>query len=202
MAIATLIRRLAELGATPEMIALAVEEIEADRQCLEARRTAERDRKRVQRERLKSADVTGQVTPCPGDVPVRVSLDKEKPPTPPKEINPIPCVRDTRARGWHRLPDGWVPTRPLPPQIQAKVDLWPPGALDDELAAMRRWAANAEDKNGKGRKLDWEQAWRNWIGRRHDDRYARLAANTNQPGVGKTTAAIASLGGFNDDRPM
>jgi hypothetical protein len=200
MAIANLIRRLGELGATPEMIALAVEEIEAERVCLEARRNADRDRKREQRKREKSADVTGQVTPCPNMSQERVSLDKEKPPRPPKEINPFPCVSEPRARGWHRLPDGWTPTRSLPAAVQAKVDLWPPGALDDELAAMRRWAANAEDKNGKGRKLDWDQAWRNWIGRRHDERYSRQPANSN--GIGKTTAAIAGLGGFNDDRPM
>jgi hypothetical protein len=204
MAIATLIRRLGELGATPEMIALAVEEIEADRQCLEARRTAERDRKRAQRERLKSADVTGQVTPCPGDVPERVSLDKEKPPTPPKEINPIPCVRGAGARGgYHRMPEGWRPTKPLPSELQAKVDQWPPGAFDDEVANLKRWAANAADQAGKGRKKDWDKALWNWIGRQHNEHYSRKrAANSNHPGLGKTAAAIAGLGEWNDDRPM
>lgn len=190
MSIATLIRRMGELGATPEMIALAVDEIEASRQSLEARRTADRDRKRAQRERQKSADVTGQSQDSHNVVPLRVSLDKETSPRPPKEINPIPCVRETRARGWHRLPEGWEP-RQLPGPVQAKVDLWPPGALDDELAAFRRWAANAEDKNGKGRKLDWDQAWRNWIGRRHDERHSRTAANAN--GLGKSAAAFGML---------
>jgi hypothetical protein len=168
VSIATLIRRMSELGATPEMIALAVEEIEADRACLEARRTADRERKREQREREKLANVTGHGA----DVTNVVSLDKEKSPRPPKEINPIPCVSGTRARGWHRLPEDWSP-RPLPLAVQAKVDQWPPGTHDDELADFRRWAANAEDKNGKGRKLDWDQAWRNWIGRRHNERYSR-----------------------------
>jgi hypothetical protein len=190
MSIATLIRRMGELGATSEMIALAVEEIEASQVSLEARRSADRDRKREQRERQKSANVTGHSGDSPNVVPLRVSLDKENSPTPPKEINPIPCVRDTRARAWHRLPEGWEP-RQLPFPVQAKVDLWPPGTLGDELAAFRRWAANAEDKNGKGRKLDWDQAWRNWIARRHDERYSRPAANANN--LGKSAAAFGML---------
>lgn len=194
MSIATLIRRLGELGATPEMIALAVEEIEADRDCLEARRTADRDRKRAQRERRKSADVTGHGE----DVTDRVSLDKEKPPRPPKENNPIPCVQDTRARAWHRLPEDWQP-RSLPLPVQAKVDQWPPGALADELADFRRWAANAANTNGKGRKLDWDQAWRNWIGRRHGERYARtngLGRNQPNDGLSPTTRAARDVFGL------
>jgi hypothetical protein len=181
---------MSELGATAEMIALAVDEIEAAQSDLNARRSADRDRKRAQRERQKSANVTGQVTPCPQ----LVSLDKEKSPRPPKEINPIPCVRETRARAWHRLPEGWVPTRELPLPVKAKVDQWPPGALEDELASFRRWAANAEDKNGKGRKLDWDQAWRNWIGRRHDERYSRPhTLGRNQPNDGLSSTARAAI---------
>jgi hypothetical protein len=189
VSISTLIRRMSEAGAPAEAIALAVEEIEAMQSLLDGRRMADRDRKRAQRERQKSADVTGQSEDSHGTVTDKVSLDKKVSQTLPK-INPIPCVRDTRAR-WHRLPENWQP-RPLPQPVQAKVDQWPPGALDDELAAMRRWAANAEDKNGKGRKLDWDQAWRNWIGRRHDERHSRQPANSNN-GLGKSAAAFAML---------
>lgn len=197
MSIANLIRRMSEIGATPEMIALAVDELEAVTADLNARRNAARDRKRDQRERERiareSANVTGQVTPCHGQSRGRVSLDKEKAPTPPKEINPIPCVRDARATGWHRLPDDWTPARNLPPQVQAKVDQWPPGALDDEMANFRRWARNAEDKNGKGRKRDWDDAWRNWITRRHDEKYSRQPANSN--GLGRSaSAAVRAFG--------
>jgi hypothetical protein len=174
VSIATLIRRMGELGASHELIALAVEEIEASQASLEARRSADRERKRAQREREKSADVTGQVTPCHNDVTERVSLDKEKSPRPPKEINPIPCVSGAGARlGYHRMPEGWRPTKPLPPQLQAKIDQWPPGAFEDEVANLKRWAANAENKNGKGRKIDWDKALWTWIGRRHDERYSR-----------------------------
>lgn len=204
MSLAIMFRRMVDAGAPVEAILIAVEEIESIQAALEARRTADRDRKRAQRERQKTADVTGQsgdghetVTPTP-------SPDKETPQTP-KEINPIPCVRDTRARGWHRLPNGWTPTRQLPLPVQAKVDQWPPGALEDELAAFRRWAANAEDKNGKGRKLDWDQAWRNWIGRRHDERYSRThSLGRNQPSDGlspTTRAALAVFGPGTGEQP-
>ena len=164
-----LVAQLAAAGTPPELLAAVAKELfagEHERAILAERREHERARK------AKSRAVTGQDGTA-GDIPARVSLDKEKPPRPPKEINPIPCVSVTRARGWHRLPEDWEPTRALPVAVQAKVDQWPPGALGDELADFRRWAANAEDKNGKGRKLDWDQAWRNWIGRRHHERYSR-----------------------------
>jgi hypothetical protein len=203
MSIATLIRRMGEMGATSEMIALAVEEIEAVQMSLDARRNADRDRKRLQREREKSADVTGHVTPCPADVTDRVSLDKETSPRPPKEINPIPCVQRTRARlGYHRLPEGWQPSRTVPEQLQAKVDQWPPGAFADEVAAFKRWAANADDKNGKGRKLDWDKALWNWLGRRHDEQYRRTnTLGRNQPADGLSPTARAALAAFGPTGP-
>lgn len=195
MSISALIRRMGELGATPEMIALAVEEIEASQTSLEARRSADRDRKRAQREREKSANVTGHSEDGHNVVPLRVSLDKEKSPIPPKEINPIPS-ESGRARGFHRLPDGWRPTKPFPPQLQAKVDQWPPGMLDDQIACLKRWAANAPDQNGKGRKLDWDKALWNWLTRADDD---RRPANSN--GLGKSAAAYAMLNP-NPDEPF
>lgn len=197
MSLATLIRRMTDAGAPPEAIALAVEEIEAMQAVIDSRRLADRDRKRAYRESQKSADVLGQSGDSPETVRDMGFLDKEKSPRPPKEINPS-HVCERRARGWHRLPEDFQP-RPLPAPVQAKVDQWPPGTLGDELASFRRWAANAEDKNGKGRKLDWDQAWRNWIGRRHDDKHK--PANSNN-GLGKTSAAIAGLGNWDDDRPM
>lgn len=60
MSLAALVRRMTEAGAPPEAIALAIEEIEAIQASLDARRTSDRDRKRAQRERRNTADVTGQ----------------------------------------------------------------------------------------------------------------------------------------------
>lgn len=196
MSLATLVRRMSEAGAPPEAIALAIEEIEAMQELLDSRRAADRDRKRAQRERQKTANVTGQSEDGHGTVTVMGFLDKEKAPTPPKEINPS-RVCEARVKGWHRLPANWEP-RALPAPVQAKVDQWPPGMLGDELAGFRRWAANAEDKNGKGRKLDWDQAWRNWIGRRDNERQSRshgMGRNQSNDGLSSTArAAIAVFG--------
>ncbi len=82
MSIATLIRRMTELGCPNEAIALAVEEIEAVQLSLDARRSADRDRKRAQREAQKSANVTGHSEDSPGQVPFS--------PTPPLKVSPDP----------------------------------------------------------------------------------------------------------------
>lgn len=181
MSIATLIRRMTDAGAPPEAIALAVEEIEAVQDLLDSRRSADRDRKRAQRERQKSANVLGQSEDGHADVPTLGFLDKKAPQTP-KKINPS-HVCETRARGWHRLPADWQPN-PLPATVQAKVDQWPPGALNDELSNFRGWAVNAEDKNGKGRKLNWDQAWWNWIGRQNHEQSRTSANRGNQQRMG------------------
>jgi hypothetical protein len=70
----------------------------------------------------------------------------------------------------------------LPPATRAKADQWPPGALDDELAALHRWAANASDATGRGRKRDWDKAWVNWIERRHDEHFRRTGSGAEGRG--------------------
>lgn len=92
------------------------------------------------------------------------------------------AVCSAREVGYHRLPEGWVPVRPLPSKILAKVDQWPPGAIEDELASFHRWAANAENRQGKGRKLDWDKAWASWTERRDGENYGRQG---NGNGTGK-----------------
>lgn len=87
---------MADAGAPPEAIALAVDEIEALQTSLDARRTADRDRKRAFRERQKSENVLGQSGDSPQMSAPPPSLDKEIPPKPPKEIKPIPGVTGTR----------------------------------------------------------------------------------------------------------
>jgi hypothetical protein len=84
MSLASLIRRMADAGASSEVIALAVEEIEALQSSLDARRAADRDRKRAQREREKSANVTGQSEDCRGTV-TPISAAKV-----PSEVSPAP----------------------------------------------------------------------------------------------------------------
>lgn len=83
MKISELIRKMADNGASAEAIAIAVEALEARDQIIEANRAAARERKRKQRAAV-SCDSHGTVTGQSCDIP----LDKEKSPTPPKEINP------------------------------------------------------------------------------------------------------------------
>jgi len=133
-------------------------------------------------ESVTARDVTGQHVPA-RDVPSHPSPNKSPPD--PQKLTPNPCERDPRASGrargsarpgYHRLPEGWRPTRPLPLRTQAKVDQWPPGAIEDELAKLHLWAANAKDEQGRGRKLDWDKAWAKWIERRHDEHFRRTGS--------------------------
>lgn len=70
---------------------------------------------------------------------------------------------------YHRLPADWTPSKALSPKLQAKVSEWPPGKVGDELEALHRWAANASNDKGKGRKLNWQIAWENWLDRADND---------------------------------
>lgn len=88
MSIAALIRDMIAEGATPQLILIAVEAIEAREAVAAESKAKAAERKRRQRERDSHGTVTGQSRdnpspPCP-------PLDKEIPPTPPKEINPPP----------------------------------------------------------------------------------------------------------------
>ena len=183
--IATL-RELVASGMSPEQILAVGEAIVADAQPRD-RTAAERQarhREKIKAERDVTRDVTRDEVTAP-------PFHDKKPPHTPQKINPIPCVRDAHEGRFHRLPDGWLPTKPLPAPLQAKVDLWPPGALADETAALKRWAANAENKNGKGKKLDWDKALWNWLGRRHDERYARTSQISRSRNL---SAAVSAFG--------
>jgi hypothetical protein len=217
---ADLVARLAEAGTPPALLGAVAEALfaaEAERRILDGRRRSERDRKA--RSRAPSRDTAG-AQPADGD---RTGPDEtgpdaadrdgtardlpaeavtgpspDKSPPHPQKLTPNPCVRGSRARrGYHRLPEGWTPERPLPAETRAKVDQWPPGALEDELAALHRWAANAKNEAGRGRKLDWDKAWVNWIERRHDEHFRRIGsgaegARRHQAGDGLSATTRAA----------
>ncbi|GGE54628.1 hypothetical protein GCM10007276_34570 [Agaricicola taiwanensis] len=92
--IADLVRRLAAAGASAEVIAMAVDAVEAEGAGLAERRRAERERKRRQRaSRDTGGDSAGQ------EVDRSPSPKKESSPTPPKEkTTPRPDRRDEAAR--------------------------------------------------------------------------------------------------------
>ena len=156
MRITSIVEALVQCGATPEMILCAVRAAEAGQQSDIDRRRAS-DRERQQRRR---AHVTSRaVTATDG-----ISLsDKERSPTPPKEIN-SPDNTQTLAQA-RCLPGGRRAMR-LPEQFEPDRDFaarlgFGEAAVALELEKFRDyWTA----KSGRdAAKLDWLATWRNWM---------------------------------------
>jgi DNA-binding transcriptional ArsR family regulator len=81
-----------------------------------------------------------------------------------------------------RLADDWRPVRFANETVaRAVIDRrgveWARAALE----SFRNWAANAEDKDGKGRKSDWQKAWGNWV-IEQDKRDGRSNGNVSMAG--------------------
>lgn len=173
MGIAVIMRELMAAGLSGDALCDAIERIEASmpREPMAGTRSKAALRQERYRERKASQNVTkrntvteivterNDVTPAvtmelPLDGPPKINI---KPP-----LNP-PLKHDSAgATGWHRLPADWQPG-PLSKALDAKRAGWPPGWESDQLDRFRSWAANAANTNGKGRKLDWNQAWHNWL---------------------------------------
>ena len=172
-------------------------------------RSANAERQARWRERDKQkkakAGVTDNATRNAGDNACDVTPVTAEPfPSPASSFPPDPQTNSTpthtrkdilparKGRGsagdFHRMPDGWMPTKPLPPKLAAAVVQWPTGKLENEIEALRDWAANAEDKNGKGRKLDWDIALHGWLRRADNDWRSRngndRSGRNNRPGNG------------------
>ncbi len=76
-----------------------------------------------------------------------------------------------------RLPDDWHPTRFADQTVAREIidrrgGTWARAALE----RFRNWAANADDRNGIGRKTDWQRAWGNWV-IEQDNRDGRTGSN-------------------------
>ena len=95
-------------------------------------------------------------------------------PKPSVTINPnvmgaaVACDPAGAGGMWHRLPPGWTP-KLLPQALAEQRAIWPAGWEASQLEQFRGWAANAADKDGKGRKRDWDLAWHNWLRREHHE---------------------------------
>lgn len=147
------LRKLATLSLSSEQMA-GVLDILADIQSADEQRKADQ-RDRVRRHREKHNCNVTETSP-ERDTPIP---DKEKSPTPPKEINLSPTSLRSETKRATRLPDNWA--LPLP---------WGQWALDQGFPsnAIRLEADKFADfwrsKGGKdAAKLDWEATWRNWI---------------------------------------
>lgn len=150
-----------------ECIVPVVPVIAVDEQA-ERRREADRVRKAATRVRPQtsadvpqtSAEMVSPLSPPLGGFPAPL------PKTPP--IIP-PSSKTSRATA---LPDDWQPdakTWTLADELGfTDQETW------DQLNRMRDWAKNAG--GGKGRKSDWNAAFRNWIKRAADDRKSKPQA--------------------------
>jgi hypothetical protein len=146
------LRKLAELNLAPEQMA-GVLDILADLQEADEKRKQDQ-RERVRKHRMKqTCNVTE--TLHEGYEP---PSDKEKSPTPPKEINSPQSLRSETKRG-ARLPTDWA----LPKQ-------WGEWAISEGHSeqSIRIQADKFRDfwcsKAGKdAAKLDWQATWRNWM---------------------------------------
>jgi len=151
LSLSALIRDMIAEGATPQLILIAVEAIEARDAAAAEGRAKAAERKRRQRERDSHGTVTGQSEDIAETTPF---------PAPPNENNLTPPTHTpenkTRARKETPFPDDWEPI--LTPEAQQIVDGWPPGMFQRQLASFRDHAAD------KGRKSkDWQAAFRTWI---------------------------------------
>lgn len=163
-------------GCTAEQFATIVKADIVEREAaLSVKRGKDRDRQRECRARhAMSHDVT--VTDCDErDTPALSPSPLSSPHTPQQTPRPHTHPDNTtRARKAQRLPVDWEP-KALPAELAKAVTVWPPGALERELARFRDWAASASGQVAL--KNDWDAAWRNWIRKAIDE--GRNKANGN-----------------------
>ena len=159
-------------------VAAEMARADAASEAIEARRSADRDRKAKQRATVTGSHVTvrdsADIPPSP------VPLSSSPRPLTPNPLTPIPQHksegRATSKSMAHRLPSDWEP-RPLTATMQATVDRWNPGELESQLQRFRdHWAASATPT---AKKHDWQAAWRTWIGKHNDDRPQRVSMGRN-----------------------
>lgn len=181
--ISTAAKFLIQAGVSGNDLVAALQEIEASTlhtpvvdEAAERRRAKDRERKRAQR---LSADIpqNSMESAENTDIPQNSAdtIAKEKSPTPPKENNNIltplsPPLEKSKGR---RLPQDWQPD-PLTDEWLAKYGV-PFEVLETEFDKFRDyWLAIP---GSKGRKLDWQGTWRNWL---RNGRHPRQGSPPNQ----------------------
>lgn len=160
--IAEALKHMLAAGMDHSAIIAAVADMEAS--LTKADPVAER-RRAYDRERKRTARMSGGSPVESEELHGPPSLDKESSPqTPFKEIKPNPvCV--TGARKGTRIPDSWIPTKPLPTNVKALANQWPPGRYDRELDGFRDyWSSRQRNAT----MLDWDKGWWNRIRDQHD----------------------------------
>lgn len=168
MSLAETVRRLVEAGATPEVIAIAVEAIEQAGQKKPRTSGAERQARYEERKRQKASDLTSEMTQpdaandAEGEaasLPLPPSPQTPQPPTPTHGSNtPLPPEGRSRRKPSKPIPDGFPAADDVAEQ-QAKARS--SGANLDVAAQAERFRNHAAQNDR--RCADWRAAWRNWI---------------------------------------
>jgi hypothetical protein len=163
--LAQVIADLVRAGTDPDLVgrvAAAIANVRHIDEQAERRRAADRARKAVGKSGIpqNSAESADLVSPlCPPLSPT--------PPNPP--YIPPSIQKPTRNAVKTELPSDWEPdgkTWKLAEDLGfTSQEAW------DQLERMRDWAKNAD--GGKGRKSDWNAAFRNWLKRTADERRTR-----------------------------
>lgn len=171
MSIADTVRRLVEAGATPEVIAIAVEAIEQAGQKKPRSSAAERQARYEERKRQKASEsVISDVRPDAisdarndASLPLPPSPQTPQPPTPSREIKPPIVPQADQPAGQSRrkpkrsIPDGFPSAEAIAEQ-QAKARSVGVNLDVQRFAARFRDQCIAKDH----RYADWQAAWRNW----------------------------------------
>lgn len=158
--IATALKHLIAAGMTGDDLVRAVAEMEEHMPVADTRSAGAKRQARY-REALAERNKASQNVTCDDSVTPPPFLDKETPPTPPKEINSIPRGRDAGARGTV-LPIGWKPGKLSHETISGQIietrgQDWARRSLE---SFENHWRA----KSGKdAAKRDWQAAWANWV---------------------------------------
>lgn len=186
--IAAALRHMLAANMDPEAIVAAVAAMEAEMPARASVKSSAAIRQARYRHNKASQNVTDvmpvteNVTPVTlvtVDAPPSSPPDKSPPypqkltppPTPPRDVAP--------ARKGHRISEEWEP-EPLTGKAALMVKVWPPGALERELAKFRNyWLA----KSGQAAvKNDWQRTWVNWL-ISADERIPKHERNSTQVGL-------------------
>jgi len=102
-----------------------------------------------------------------------------------------------------RLPADWVPN-PLPVNVLALADLWPPGRLERELDGFRDYWAKCRTKDAA--RPDWNATWHNRIRDQHDrimreNRNGHARQSGSQPKYKPSAALALYQSSFEGDEP-
>lgn len=199
-------------GATAEMIVAAVKadraaddarealEREANEARMERKRDGNADRQRRHRERNALSRVTAVSHSDERDETPQVSpndINSNPLPNPTSPVASQPSrARKPKSEQPQRLPVGWKPERFAECSAAREVvDRRGQPWAKIQLENFRAWAANADDKPGKGRKLDWQSAFAKWINEqdRQEPRNGTIQRNGSPANAGSTDGLTGAI---------